>query len=264
MQAHQGRPAVRLPDQQRDVIVGALGRTEGDDLRIFCPVDRQARARCKRQPPGILVRIDIGRGDRDFRITPVDEEGGQQARDPRQAKRRRSRLRMGNRKAAPWPFQRRGEIEAGIREGGGARKVEPGCALDQDRQVGIGCIALVGELQRLRASGRDKDRRSAVRIEFGQPPRVTRLDRQQRQPVDRDRPPPAQRVDCPRGGAGTWRGRMCQKANSVMIGTWSEGFSQLRQASNTVCATAWRATSPVAHIWSSRRPRSFFVQSGER
>ena len=55
-----------------------------------------------------------------------------------------------------------------------------------------------------------------------------------------------------------------QKANSVMIGIWSDGFSQLRAGSTTRWATALSATSLVIHIWSRRRPRSDAAQSFAR
>ena len=85
------------------------------------------------------------------------------------------------------------------------------------------------------------------------------LDRQEEDVVDRHRPAGPEGVeragDIPRPG---------QRENSVISGTWSEGRSQWRQVSNTLWAGASGATSALAHIWSSRRPRSFTVQSGER
>ena len=58
--------------------------------------------------------------------------------------------------------------------------------------------------------------------------------------------------------------RAAQTSISQISGTWSDGRSQLRHGSSTSCAFRWPASSGDAHIWSSRRPRSFLVQSGER
>ena len=73
------------------------------------------------------------------------------------------------------------------------------------------------------------------------------------------------------GAAGAQRGnrpfdraRAAQTASSQISGTWSDGRSQLRQGSRTRCETTRSGASGETHIWSSRRPRSFFVQSGER
>ena len=43
VQPHQRRLAVRLADQQRDMLARRMGRAEGDDLGIFRARDGQAR-----------------------------------------------------------------------------------------------------------------------------------------------------------------------------------------------------------------------------
>ena len=70
-------------------------------------------------------------------------------------------------------------------------------------------------------------------VKGGEATGVGSLDGKERDIAERHRPAAAQRVD----GAGDVP-RAHQKANSVTSGTWSDGRSQLRQASWTRCATA--------------------------
>ncbi|PAV72980.1 hypothetical protein WR25_16637 [Diploscapter pachys] len=266
MQADQRRRSIGLANQKCDMFVARIGRAERDDLGFLGAVDRQPGARRETQRAGCLMRVDRGRIDRHLRADAVEDEGRQQSRDPRQPDRREARRRAIDRHRAERPFQRRREIELRIGERDRGRKVEPRRRLDRDRRVGIGGGELVGQLQRRGAAVGDEQRECATAREGFEPDRIGSLDREQGQGGltrrgDGDRPAAAQRVDRARDIAG---GRAHQKANSVRIGTWSDGLSQLRQASWTTCAVAFSATSRVAHIWSSRRPRSFLVQSGER
>src|SRR3546814_930040 len=60
----------------RDVLARHLGGAKRHDLGRFGALDGQVRARRDRQPRGVLMRGDIGGGDRDFAVGGVgaDEE----------------------------------------------------------------------------------------------------------------------------------------------------------------------------------------------
>ena len=245
------------------MLVARIGCPKGDDLRILRAIDRQAGAGRQPQRPGVLMAVDAGGRYRQFGIDPVDEEGGQQPRDPRQPDRRQARRRARHRRGTERPLERGREVELRVRQRDRSAEIEPWRRFDHHRGIGVGGGDLVGQLQRRGAAVGYQQRKPAGR-ERRQPERIGGLDREQGQGslaggMDRDRPAAPQRVDRARDVPGR-----VQKANSVMIGTWSDGLSQLRQSSNTLWLTACAATSPVAHIWSSRRPRSFLVQSGER
>ena len=228
VQADQRRGPVGLADQQRDMVVGALGRAKCDDLRILGANDRQPRPGCQRQPCRIFIGVDI----RD--LYPVvskaaaDEKRGQQPRDAREAQRSASGGRIGHRKRAERPFQGRCEIELRIGQRGRGGKVDPRRTIDQDGRIGCRCVDLVDELQRRRPASADQHRRLLVTIERGEPARVCGLDRQQPRAADRHVPSPSQGIDGARDGAG-----VVHQSNSVTMGTWSDGFSQLRQSSCT-------------------------------
>lgn len=87
----------------------------------------------------------------------------------------------------------------------------------------------------------------AIGIEGRQPYFVSGFDRENVQIADRDNPATTQRIDGAGSGARVG-GQVVQNENSVTSGTWSEGFSQLRIGSWTVCEIACAATSGVAHI----------------
>ena len=83
---------------------------------------------------------------------------------------------------------------------------------------------------------------------------------------DIDRPATTQRVNRYRSTARITLngGRTVQKANSVTIGAWSDGFPQPRTCLCTTWDLAFSFKSGVTHIWSSRRPRSDVSQSCAR
>ena len=154
------------------------------------------------------------------------------------------------------------EVLSGVGESIGRFWVEPRRALDQHRPGGVGGVAPIAERQRRSTFAAQKQPRLALRIEHIHHLARRGLDREDGQRiwgVEGDRPAAAQRRDRPRHPRVA-----IQIAISQISGTWSDGRSQLRQGSSTECPARWPASSGEAHIWSSRRPRSFLVQSGER
>ena len=233
VQPHQRRPPGRLADHQRDMLAGLLGRAERDDLRVLRAQHGQPGARGDRQSGSILMRVDRRRRDRHLgRGVLADEEGGQHAGQPGEAQRRGGCDRVWHGDRAKRTLQRRGKIELRVGQSSGGGEVEPRRAFDQYRPVGGGRGDLVDQLQRRRATGRQQHVGAAIGIVRGEAHRVRGLDRQQRQTTDRDRPAAAQRVDraCRIARVAS---RFAHHANSVMIGTWSDGFSHARHSSNT-------------------------------
>ena len=146
------------------------------------------------------MRRDIADGDRDLGVVSTDEEGGEQPRDPREPQRRRGGIARCERQCAERPLQRGGEIELRIGERGRAREIEPRRAIDKYGGIRVRGIDLVDELQRRRAPCRYQDGRLALAVEGSEPFRIARLDGEQRQSVDRDRPAAPQRIDRARRG----------------------------------------------------------------
>jgi hypothetical protein len=193
------------------------------------------------------MRIDIGRRDRVL-VVPYDrEEGGQQPRHACQPQRRCGRIGRSDLDCPEGALERCREVELWIGESRRSVEIEPRHPFDEDGPVGCRRLALIGQLERRRAPGREQDRRSAVRIERPEPLGVGGLDREQLQrsviAADRHRPAAAQRVD----GAGNGA-RITQKTNSVTSGTWSDGLSHDLHGSQTLWLTALSATSRLAHI----------------
>src|SRR5690606_3419216 len=106
---------------------------------------------------------------------------------------------------------------------------------------------LIDQLERRRPPVGKQHLRPAVRIERGQAAVVRSLDRQYRDRAvladDPHRPAATDRIQ--RMGS---RAQSAQKVNSVTRGTWSDGFSQLRHGSSTLCPVAWPAIDGLAHI----------------
>ena len=153
-------------------------------------------------------------------------------------------------------LRRVGQRQRGVGVEPGSRAISTGCRR-------IGGVALVRERQGSRPPSADQQRRRGLRIE--QSPAIPASPSRPRRRTSGWRP-----FD-PHGAAGAQRGDRpldrsgaAQTATSQISGTWSDGRSQLRQGSSTRCARTRSAASGEAHIWSSRRPRSFLVQSGER
>ena len=242
-----------------------VGAAEGDDLRALAGRYRQAGTGGDGEVDGIVIIGDIIGADLrlDRAVAFGEEIGGQDTGQPGQAQRGLGRLWRRQRARTEWPLERRGKVQHRIGNRGRDIRVDPRRPFDQHRQIGIGRRQLVGELQRFGAGGGNQDIGLPLRIEIGQRHRIRALDRHQPdRAVGRgqaDRPAATQRID----GAGSIP-PVHQKANSVMIGIWSDGFSQLRAGSTTRWATALSATSLVIHIWSRRRPRSDAAQSFAR
>jgi hypothetical protein len=213
VQADERRLAVGLADQQRDMLAGHLVGAEGDDLGIFRVGDRQVRARDDAQAVGILMRVDVGRGDRFLADGGADEERRQQPGHPRETQRGGGQLGLDQRNRPERTLQRRRQIELRIGQRGRGVEIEPGRPLDQHGRVGCRRIALVCQLQGRSAAGGKQQVGLPGLIERPQPLCVGGLHREQRQLADRNRPAAAQRID----GAGG--GMRAQKSNSVTIGT---------------------------------------------
>ena len=236
----------------------SLVRAEGDDLRLLGEAGRQrARARrCARSAP-VPNAIDVRRRRRRASSPAVaaDEQGRQQpgAAAPARAPRARSAAQPSG-AVRNGPLSGVGEVERRIGDRGRRGEVDPGLrarsaparsARASRWLVSFSVAARLPEISR--SAGR-------VAVEGGER-RRRRRSRSARNGdvVDRHRPAAPQRVD--RAGDVP---RAAQSANSVTSGTWSDGRVQLRQGSWTMCAHGQRRRRPpVAHIWSSRRPRSF-------
>ena len=263
VQPHQRRLGGGIADQQRDMLGGILLGTESDDFRLLGEAGREPGARGdEERRRAVERRHRVGRERYAVRRRPpVDEESGQKPGAARQADRRVGPTGLG------WgglerPLERILEIERRIGERRRPRQVDPGSTPDAHGASGHG-IALVAELERRRPLAGNEDIGRSAFVEQGEPSIVGGLDGEEGRVVDDDRPAAPQRVDGAGDVSGVWA-PAAQMANSVTSGTWSDGRAQLRQCSWTVWPVASFATSGDAHIWSSRRPRSFFVQSGDR
>ena len=138
-----------------------------------------------------------------------------------------------------------------------ARSISTGC----DR---VGGVALVGELQRRGALAADQQRRagapdrrasSSSGVAVSTATNAIGCDAVDRAPAGRARSAAIAR----RIGASPLKPRSRRSAAHGPTAAPSCGTARAPR-----CAARWPASSGDAHIWSSRRPRSFFVQSGER
>ena len=240
------------------MLARVVGTTKRDDARIFRRRHRQAgprrdlQARCIGECGHIACRKRYGF----TRALRIDQEGGKHAGHAGQFQRRPGLRFPAEREGLERTLERVLHVERGIGDGKGRRQIEGLCPAHQHRLARRRRFALVGQLQRGRTRGGDQHRLARHFAKGG-------FDGlQQRCAFDRQRPAMAQRIDGLRSAA---RRRACaQSANSVTSGTWSDGFSQSRAYSWTEWPTACFASSGLAHIWSSRRPRSFVFQSFER
>ena len=198
MQPHQRRLARRLRrSPARHARAGRRGCGRRRSRRPRAPRPAAARGWRWRAAPGPSMRARSA-----ARPPP-----------PRRVGRARPGTRAGFRRSAParsaaaassgqsrcsarnGPLSGVARSSAGSASGRAAARSSGSARADQHRRVGIGRLALVGELERRRAGGRDQHRR-APRIERGERASVGGLDRQQqRRAADLDRPAVAQRVD---------------------------------------------------------------------
>ena len=190
------------------------------------------------------------------RVNKAGSSPASRARRSAAARGRRRAERRGLERA----LERRGEIERRIGDRGRGVEVDPGRAPDQHR-LGRQRLALVGELQRRRAvAGDQQGGRRAVAVERGQPVGVGGLDRRGRRCR---RPPPASRAAARRS-----RGRRPARPSKREFRHQRDMVGRPRPVAAGLVDLVRRAPASrrraVAHIWSSRRPRSFIVQSGER
>ena len=152
VQADERRCAGRLADEQRDVLACGVGGAEGDDLCVFGPGDGEAGAGGDFEAARILVRGDVGGGDRVAGVMADPREpGGKQPGDPRQLQRGACGVLLGERHAAKRSLERRRQVELRIGQRSRGVEIEPGAALDRDRRDRIGGVALVGQFERCRA-----------------------------------------------------------------------------------------------------------------
>jgi hypothetical protein len=204
------------------VAVGA----EGDDLALLGEAVGQARARHDPEVGASAERGDIGCGDARFRF-PVgaDEQGRQQAGEPRQPQRRRLGFWRVERHGPERALERVGEVERRIGDRGRGGEVEPRAAGDLDGRARHR-LALVGELERRRAVAGDEQVGGRIAVKPGERLLVGGLDGEEEALVYRHRPAAPEGVDragnVPRAG---------QIANSVINGTWSDGRVQARHGS---------------------------------
>ena len=160
------------------------------------------------------------------------------------------------------PIGARSRSRPGIGDRERARSVEPVGMADHHRRARIGGIAFVGQVERRRPLAADQ--------QFAPTTGIDEVEQLLARGLDRQRPRsgigPSIRIGRPARSAAIAApdGVAAQTSISTISGTWSDGRSQLRHGSSTACAFKCPASSGEAHIWSSLRPRSFFVQSGER
>ena len=186
------------------------------------------------------MRVDVGGRQRraSAAASVRDEEGGQHSREPRQPQRRRGLRHRPGRWSRKWPLERRREVELrdrparsrSARSSHGARSISTGAsgAAASRWLASFSVAARAAEISRS-ARSRSGRKRPAVRHRRF---RSAAARASRRSPRSRS---------ASRAGARRSRGRRRarrSKANSVTIGTWSDGFSQLRQASKTLWPTA--------------------------
>ena len=188
------------PDDQRGMFAQVCGGTEDRDLGMLGRGGRQARARGDAQGIGRGECREVSGCDDDRFIAimrRVEQEGGQHPGAAGNLQRGARPFGVGQAERAKRALHGVRKVERGI--GNGARQIErEGLApLDQHRRVRHRCVALVGELERLRACRRN-EHPAATRFGIG-----GGLCREQDGAVvDPDRPAVAERVDrlreCPR------------------------------------------------------------------
>jgi hypothetical protein len=182
----------------------------------------------------------IARGHR-LRLTRpvrIDQQGRQDARQPRQRQCRFGGALMvdvfGHERALHRPVEvlcRIGQHpRGGQREGLGAP--------DQHWRFWHGSLALVGQLERHRAGGRNQQARGS-----GAGGKAGFRRQEAQDAIDLDRPAVAQGIQRQGDAAGR-----PQRANSVISGTWSLGCSQRRVSSTNRWLTDCAARSGEAHM----------------
>ena len=162
MQPYQRRAvAALLADHQRDMFPKVVRRAEGDDLGLFAGCNRQPRARGKLEAHRIAPFGKIA-GRHRLNLAhrcEIDEEGRQHARQPRQFHRRARGLAMLDMLGKERALHRIHQVERRIGQRAGQFEVERLRGADQDRGIGLCRLALVGELERCRACGRNQHAR---------------------------------------------------------------------------------------------------------
>ena len=248
------------------MLLSVVRRAEGDDLGRRHVLERQlgpgddldrraaaARAGCR------LARLRVGFGGSEY------PQRGQQSRRARQRKRcvaRFDAIRLQRHASGPTGAS----VEVARRDrrcASAVSDVEPRRALDHDRRSGSAASRSLASfsaaarlpliISRARWSGSRSSSSSWVVVSTaanGQCPASPAIR--------------TGRPDRSRAIAKRARRIAAQISISQISGTWSEGRCQLRHGSSTSCAFTWPPSSGEHHIWSSRRPRSFLVQSGER
>ena len=267
VQPDQRRLAAERADDQRDMLLPVVGGAEGDDLRsAACPSSGSlARATistdgCRRSrtmsstatpasrhwPDRAATTPEAARPTARGRARRVRVSAQSRGDRLERADRRRGRGR-GRDRRSPAPSRRRARARA---RSAPARR-------DRRRRARLASFSAAARSPLISSRARCcRDRAGRAAPASRSRPRRSRSAAGT---VDPHRPPGAQRGDRPRGPA-----LGAQTSISQISGTWSDGRSQLRHGSSTSCALRWPASSGEAHIWSSRRPRSFLVQSGER
>ena len=235
-----------------------VGAAKGDDFRIFRRCHGQPRAGRDGEAGRIGEGVEIG-GRYCLRLARsgrIDQECGKDAGDPRQFERCNGRILPGQRQGAERPLHGGREVERRIGHGQGGGQIERLHPRHQHRCMGRGGGPLVAKLQRRRAGGGDQH---VMRRRIGSDCGFHRQQDAQFglfailcRALHRDRPAMPQgihrqRHPARRGGRGAelWP---VQRSNSVTSGTWSDGFSQSRACSWTLCPTACFASSGLAHM----------------
>ena len=264
MQPDQRRLAAERADHQRDMLLrrrrcrgrrrsGVSGRPSSGSLRAGDQRDLGAR----RRRSSSIDTADRAVGRRiDAATAPAAARPAAPASAPRAASAssiERHRLERAERRARQ---SRPGSASASA----ASASSQAARAISTGRAGSAASRSLASDKAAARAPLISK-RRRAVRIEQREQlaaspsrPRATAVA------VD---PSPAARPRA-RRSRGRWPRRRSNRELRRSAAHGRTAASQARHGSSTRCAASCAASSGDAHIWSSRRPRSFLVQSGER
>ena len=236
MQPHQRHAVGALAAQhQGDMLAQVIPAAEGDDFGRLAGRYRQAGAAGDLQMARVfpIRQIGGGHGLRFLHPGGVEQERGQHSGEARQIQRGHGGGGIGDRLGAERAFHRRRQIQRGIGNRAGERQIERFGAANQHGRLRFCRIALVGQFERGGACGGNQH------VAGGHPRAKTGFGGQQGPRPHPHRPTMAQRIQ--RKGNPATRGHY--RSNSVISGTWSEHFSQLRASSSTRWARAVAATS---------------------
>ena len=260
MEPGKGRFAARrVADDQRHMFGSAIKGAERHDFGCLGPIQREFGASGNAESRRCRITKHVSSGDRQkIAAGRGDENRRQQSGEFCQTDGGVGCVGASTRDGLIWPLQRGGQVPNRVRCSKRFGHVHPSGPLDT-YGTGTRRRALINDVQRGCPGMAQKQVGPSAGFQVGEACIVGEFNSENRLRADPDGSTTFQLVNC----TGNLDGGV-QVSNSAMIGTWSDGLSQLRADSTTRNPVTLSAMSGLVQIWSSRRPLSDAFQSAAR